>query len=164
MLYGGRASYVRQTDYPWARPLENQLRAIEADSETITTTWGTRQAAREVVQSMAPSAHDDESLVTWLAELQRLGSSPSDEIARRRMNLETDVRQVLSTIRVPTLVLHRTVDLVANIGESRYIAGHIPGATFAELPGVDHLIMVGDQESVVAAMERFVRRISGSVV
>ena len=157
VLYGSRASYVRQTDYPWAKPLENQRRAIEADSETINSTWGTRQAAREVVQSLAPSAQNDESLVTWLAELQRLGSSPSAEIARRRMNLETDVRHVLSAVRTPTLVLHRTVDLEANIGEGRYIAGHIPGATFEELPGVDHLIMVGDQESVVAAIERFVR-------
>ena len=164
VLYGSRASYVRQTDYPWAKPLENQRRAIEADSETINSTWGTRQAAREVVQSMAPSAQNDESLVTWLAELQRLGSSPSAEIARRRMNLETDVRHVLSAVRTPTLVLHRTVDLEANIGEGRYIAGHIPGATFEELPGVDHLIMVGDQESVVAAIERFVRGSSGAGV
>ena len=46
MLYGGRASYVRQADYPWARLLENQLRAIEADSKTVSTTWGTRQSAR----------------------------------------------------------------------------------------------------------------------
>ena len=164
VLYGGRASNVRQTDYPWAKPLENQRRAIEADSETIDTTWGTRQAARAVVQSMAPSAQDDESLVTWLAELQRLGSSPSAEIERRRMDLETDVRHVLSAVRTPTLVLHRTVDLEANIGEGRYIAGHIPGATFEELPGVDHLIMVGDQESVVAAVERFVRGSSGTGV
>ena len=111
---------------------------------------------------MAPSAQDDESLVTWLAELQRLGASPSDEIARRRMNLETDVRHVLPAVRTPTLVLHRTVDLEANIGESRYIAGHIPGATFEELPGVDHLVIVGDQESVVAAIERFVRRSSSA--
>ena len=164
VLYGGRASYVRQTDYPWAKPLENQRRAIEADSKTIDTTWGTRQAARAVVQSMAPSAQDDESLVTWLAELQRLGSSPSAEIARRRMDLETDVRHILSAVRTPTLVLHRTVDLEANIGEGRYIAGHIPGATFEELPGVDHLIMVGDQESVVTAIERFVRGSSGAGV
>jgi len=164
VLYGGRASYIRQADYPWAKPLENQLRAIEADSGSVTTTWGTRQSAREVVQSMAPSAQDDESLVTWLAELQRLAASPSEEIARRRMNLETDVRHVLSAVRTPTLVLHRTVDLEANIGESRYIADHIPGATFEELPGVDHLVMVGDQESVGAAIERFVRRSSGAGV
>jgi pimeloyl-ACP methyl ester carboxylesterase len=161
VLYGGRVSYVRQPDYPWAKPLESQLSAIEADSQTVTTTWGTRHSAREIVQSMAPSAHGDESLVTWLADLQRLGASPGDEIARRRMNLETDVRHVLSAIHMPTLVLHRTVDLVANIGESRYIADRIPGATFAELPGVDHLIVVGNQESVVAEIERFVQRISG---
>lgn len=160
VLYGGRASYVRQPDYPWAKPLENHLRAIETDSQSVTTTWGTKQAAREIVQSMAPSAHGDEALVTWLAELQRLGASPADEIARRRMNLETDVRPMLSAIRMPTLVLHRTVDLVANIGESRYIADHIPGATFVELPGVDHLIVTGDQESVIAEIERFVRQIN----
>jgi pimeloyl-ACP methyl ester carboxylesterase len=161
ILYGGRAAYTPRQDYPWPAPLERQQRDIAAASETIDATWGTKDAARAAVQSMAPSAEDDEALVTWLAESQRIGTSPGAELARRRMTLEIDVRRVLSAVQAPTLVLHRTVDLETNIGESRYIADHIPGATFEELPGVDHLIMVGDQEPVIAAVERFVRGLAG---
>jgi pimeloyl-ACP methyl ester carboxylesterase len=161
ILYGGRAAYAAREDYPWAEPLEKQQRDVEASGATIDQTWGTKQAAREIMQSIAPSAQDDETFATWLAELQRIGASPAAEIAQRRMNLEIDVRRVLSAVQAPTLVLHRTVDLEANIGESRYIADHIPGATFEELPGVDHLLVAGDQEPVVAAIERFVRGSAG---
>jgi class 3 adenylate cyclase len=71
------------------------------------------------------------------------------------MNTEIDVRNVLPAIRVPTLILHRTGDLDANIEEGRYIAARIPEATFLELPGPDHLPWVGDQGEVVDEIEGF---------
>ena len=157
ILYGGRAAHVRQDDYPWAEQLETLRRRVETEIETIADGWGSKQSARKIVQKAALSAQDDEELVTWLAALQRLGTSPDAEIERQRMNLEVDVRCILPVVRARTLVLHRTVDLVANIGEGRYIADHIPGAMFEELPGVDHFVMVGDQAPVFAAIERFVR-------
>jgi pimeloyl-ACP methyl ester carboxylesterase/transcriptional regulator with XRE-family HTH domain len=157
ILYGGSATYVQQPDYPWAAPRERQRQAIDAAAASLHQIWGTLAYAREEIRLWgAPSQADDEELVTWFAELMRLGASPGDEIARQRMNLEVDVRHLLPAIRVPTLVLHRTGDRGFRIEEGRYLAGHIPGAIFTELPGDDHLVWVGDQEPLLAAIERFI--------
>ena len=71
------------------------------------------------------------------------------------MNTLIDVRHVLPTIRVPTLVMHRVDDRDVNIEEGRYLAARIPGAKFIELPGTDHVIYAGDQDSVLAPVEKF---------
>jgi pimeloyl-ACP methyl ester carboxylesterase len=157
ILYGGRASYVQHPDYPWMRQVELQRQEIDATAETLYETWGTTESARESIRMRAPSAEDDEELVSWFAELQRLGASPGAEIARQRMNLEIDVRHILSAVRVPTLVLNRVGDRSANIGEARYIAERIPGAVLVELPGDAHLPHEGDQESLFSALEQFIR-------
>src|SRR5262249_40193127 len=62
---------------------------------------------------------------------------------------------ILPTIRVPTLVMHRTGDLESKVAEARYIAKQIPGARFVELPGGDHLPWVGDQNAVLDEIEEF---------
>jgi len=71
------------------------------------------------------------------------------------MNAAIDVRDVLPAIRVPTLILHRTEDRLLTIDEGRYVASLIPGATLIELPGEDHLPFVGDQDTMLDAIERF---------
>jgi class 3 adenylate cyclase len=71
------------------------------------------------------------------------------------MNTEIDVRAVLSAIRVPALVLHRSDDRDALVEEGRWIASQIPGASFVELAGGDHLFWVGDTDSVLAEIESF---------
>ena len=71
------------------------------------------------------------------------------------MNTQVDVRAVLPAIRVPALVLHRVGDLDANIEEGRFLARHIPGARFVELPGNDHLPWVGDQDAVLDEVQEF---------
>ena len=62
---------------------------------------------------------------------------------------------VLPSIRVPTLVLHRTGARCLRVEEGRYLASRIPGAQLVELPGDDHLPFVGDQEAILQAIERF---------
>ena len=74
------------------------------------------------------------------------------------MNAAIDVRGVLPSIRVPTLVLHRTGDRCLKVEEGRFLAEHIPGATFVEQPGDDHLPFVGDQEAMLSEIERFLSR------
>jgi len=71
------------------------------------------------------------------------------------MNGQIDIRQTLSAIRVPTLVLHRSGDLDTSIEEDRYLAAHIPGARFVDLPGADHLPWVGDQDTLVDEVQEF---------
>jgi len=65
------------------------------------------------------------------------------------MNSEADKREILPSIRVPLLVIHRTGDQCLSVEEGRYIACPIPGATFIELPGVNHLPFVGDQDTIL---------------
>jgi class 3 adenylate cyclase len=71
------------------------------------------------------------------------------------MNLEIDVRHVLPAIRVPSLVLHRSNELLVEVGCARYMAEHIPGAKYVELPGVDHLPWVGDVDALVGEIQEF---------
>jgi class 3 adenylate cyclase len=72
-----------------------------------------------------------------------------------RMNSEIDVRHVLPTIRVPTLVLHRTGDVTVDVEAGRYQAAHIPGARYVELAGIDHLPFAGDSEAVLQEIQEF---------
>src|SRR5438045_2840442 len=72
-----------------------------------------------------------------------------------RMNSYIDVREVLPTIRVPTLVLHRTGDHDVNVAEGRYLASRIPGAKFVELAGADHWISAGDTDAIADEIEEF---------
>jgi class 3 adenylate cyclase len=71
------------------------------------------------------------------------------------MNAEIDVRNVLPSIRVPALVIHRTNDQCLKVEEGRFVAERIPGAKFVELPGQDHLPFVGDQDIILDEMEEF---------
>ena len=134
-------------DYPWAPTIEQRNRDIEA----IERNWGVDADA----EHLAPSAARDEAFKERLATYFRRSASPGAAAALLRMNTEIDVRAVLPTIRVPTLILHRRGDLDANVEEGRWIASQIRGARFAELPGEDHLPWVGDQELLLAEVQGF---------
>src|SRR5678816_130219 len=84
-----------------------------------------------------------------------MGASPGAAVALTQMNAEIDVRNVLPSIRVPSLVIHRTEDQCLKIEEGRFVAERIPGAKFVELPGVDHLPFVGDQDAILDEVEEF---------
>jgi class 3 adenylate cyclase len=71
------------------------------------------------------------------------------------MNIEIDVRHVLPTIRVPTLILHRSGDRMMDPGGARYIAREIPGARYVEQPGTDHIPWLGDADAVVGEIQEF---------
>jgi class 3 adenylate cyclase len=107
------------------------------------------------MSDLAPSLAADETFKRHLAAYFRLSASPGSALALARMNTQIDVRNVLPTIGVPTLVLHRTGDLDSNVAEGRYIAERIPGAKFVELPGVDHMPWAGNQEDIIDEIEEF---------
>ena len=134
-------------DYPWA-PTPDQR---ERDIEEMERGWGSDSD----VEHLAPSAARDPAFADRLATYFRQSASPGDAAALMRMNTEIDVRAVLPTIGVPTLIMHRTGDLDANVEEGRWIASQIPGAKFVELPGDDHLPWVGDQDRILEEAERF---------
>jgi class 3 adenylate cyclase len=134
-------------DYPWAETDKER----DAYIAGLEVNWG----ADGDIRRIAPSAVGDSAFTKRLATYFRQSASPGDAAALLRMNSEIDVRAVLPAIRVPTLIVHRTGDLDSKIEEGRWIAGQIPGAKLLELPGDDHLPWVGDQDSVLDEVERF---------
>ncbi|HEY6638713.1 MAG TPA: adenylate/guanylate cyclase domain-containing protein [Solirubrobacterales bacterium] len=134
-------------DYPWAETPEQRERYIDE----LERNWGTDSD----VERIAPSAARDPAFAGRLATYFRQSASPGDAAALLRMNSEIDVRAVLPAISVPTLIIHRTGDLDSKVEEGRWIASQIPRAKLVELPGDDHLPWVGDQDSVLDEVERF---------
>ena len=110
------------------------------------------------IEVRAPSRMSDPAFRDWWASYLRMGASPGAAVALTRMNAEIDIRNLLPSIRVPTLVLHRTGDQCLKVEEGRYLASRIPGATFVELEGADHLPFVGDQEAILREIEQFLAR------
>ncbi len=84
-----------------------------------------------------------------------MGASPGAAVTLTQMNAEIDVRNVLPSVRVPTLVIHRKGDMCLKVEEGRFVASKIPGSKFIEFEGVDHLPFVGDQDEILDAIEEF---------
>ena len=99
---------------------------------------------------LAPSLANDPAAQQWQGRFERLGASPAAATALMRMNSQINISDIVSTIRVPTLVIHRTEDATINVEGGRYLAEHIPGARYIELPGKDHLPWVGDNAMEIA--------------
>ena len=150
VMIGSYARRLIDHDYPWGRTLE----AHEAFCDTLLRDWGGPVGLDE----RAPSQIDNAAFRDWWATYLRMGASPGAAVALTRMNAQIDVRDVLPAIQVPTLVIHRTGDRCLNVEEGRYLASHIPGATFVELPGEDHLPFVGDQDAVLDTIGQFLAR------
>ena len=99
---------------------------------------------------LAPSLANDPAARQWQGRFERLGANPAAATALMRMNSQIDISDIVSTIRVPTLVIHRTEDATINVEGGRDLAKHIPDARYIELPGRDHLPWVGDNAMEIA--------------
>jgi pimeloyl-ACP methyl ester carboxylesterase/DNA-binding SARP family transcriptional activator len=152
-LFGTFARMVAAPDYPagWSAEFFAQYQAA------LEQGWATgRGIARSV-----PSAGPDEQLMEWLGRLMRLSVSPAAARAILEFGASIDVRDQLSAIRAPTLVLHRTDDQWVHPENGRYLAEHIPTARFMELPGADHWPWFGDADSVLRPLEAFLDEVAG---
>ena len=136
-------------DYPWAPAAEHR----EESAADVERHWG--RLRPEDVEYYAPSRVGDAQFVRHLERYFRRAASPGAAAALLRMNAYIDVREVLPTIRVPTLVLHRAGDHDVNVAEGRYLASKIPGAKFVELAGADHWISAGDTDAIADEIEEF---------
>lgn len=146
-LFGSFANRLWSPDYPWAPTPERRTAWIEG----IAQGWG----GVTDLATLAPSQANDANFARWWSAFLRQSASPGAAIALAQMNARIDVRDLLPTVHVPTLVMHRTGDLDANVAEGRYIANHIPDAKFVELPGTDHLVFAGDFDAVVDELQEF---------
>ncbi len=141
VLYGGEARGLWAQDYPWASRSEDW----EASFQRMEQMWGTKEYLDRIVSSLAPSKLSDEPFTRWLSDMFRMGSSPGANLALARSEMMMDVTSILPAVRVPTLVIHLTGDRACNVEEGKFLARHIPGARFVELPGGDHLFYVEDR-------------------
>jgi class 3 adenylate cyclase len=113
---------------------------------TVEKRWGEGL----LVQLNAPSRAKDQAAIQWFGRIERDGASPGSIVALLRANYEIDVRHVLPSLAVPTLVLHRAGDALVPVAAGRYLAEHIPGAKYAELPGNDHLVLDQETQDLIA--------------
>jgi class 3 adenylate cyclase len=109
-----------------------------------------------MIDIFAPSLVGDAGLRALFGRYERESASPGSASAMVRLLYETDVRDLLPGIRVPTLVMHHTGARHLPPPLGKYIADHIPGARYLELPGADSLMWAGDQETMVAEIQEFV--------
>jgi pimeloyl-ACP methyl ester carboxylesterase/class 3 adenylate cyclase len=112
--------------------------------------------------AMCPSLANDETARQHWARFERQSASPAAAVAVFRMDAEIDVRSILPSVRVPTLVVHRTGDRVCRVEAGRYLGKNIPEARYFELPGVDHVPWVGDSSSVLEPIHEFLTGTPGA--
>jgi class 3 adenylate cyclase len=147
ILHGTFAKGSRSDDYPigWDD-------ADAADfQQFVHDEWAT-PARLEVI---APSAVGDEAFQQWLMTLNRLGASPRAAITLDEMTRRVDVRPMLERVTAPTLVLHRTGDRLNPVEHGRYLADHIAGSQYVELPGDDFIFWAGDTSAIADEIEEF---------
>jgi class 3 adenylate cyclase len=116
-----------------------------------------------MVQVNAPSRINDPAFVNWVANLERASASPGSIVSLIRANYEIDVRHVLSSISAPTLIFHRVGDSLVPVAAGRYLAEHIPGARYHELPGEDHMIQTLDPESLNLLLSEIEEFLTGTL-
>jgi class 3 adenylate cyclase len=147
VLFNTYAHFVQEDDYPWGfsrQDLDGRVAAIKE-------MWATAPSP----ELIAPSRAADEHFRSWYARSARYTVGP-DEIADLvRALYEADLRALLPSVSVPTLVLHREGDRFIQLGAGRYLAEHISNAKFVVIPGEDHLFYVGDTDACVDEIEDF---------
>ena len=147
VMIGTYAKRIRDAEYPWGPTAEQREQFFEVMREQ----WGGPVG----IEERAPSLAHDPQFRDWWATYLRMGASPGAAVALTKMNAEIDVRNVLPSIRVPSLVIHRSEDQCLKVEEGRFVAERIPGAKFVELPGDNHLPFVGDQDAILDEVEEF---------
>ena len=146
ILYGGFARFTKAPDYPHMGELSGYLRSVKH--------WGTGNT----LKGFAPSFAEDEEIRALWAKGERLCMTPAGYKRILEINALIDVRSVLPSIRVPTLVLHQRSDKVVPVANGRYFADHIPGARYIETPGQDHalpLLQTQHLQDIARAAEEF---------
>lgn len=143
-------SYARRAiaeDYPWGV----EKVKFEEFIETIRRDWGGPIGLND----RAPSVANDDRFRRWWARYLRMSASPATAVALTQSNEEIDVRHILPSIRVPTLIIHAKGDRAVKFEQGQHLAEQIPGAKFVSLPTEDHLPFVGCPELISDEVEEF---------
>ena len=148
VAFGSHPATLRDVDYPWGTtPAEREQLLAAVHAGTADPDW--------LLAAIAPGEAADAATRRWWTTFLQSAVSPAEASDWLRGLGPVDIRQVLGSIQVPALVLHRTGDRIANAHASRYMAQRLPNARFVELAGDDHFPFFGDQDAVVALTQEF---------
>lgn len=148
IVYGAMARSTQSDDHWWLPSVDD---FNQAGAELLLPSWGSGVA----IDVSAPSKQDDPETVAWYGHMERSSVSPGMIASVSAMFYDTDVRSVLPTVQVPTLVLHRRGDRLVNVRSGRYVSEHIPGAKLVEIPGIDHTPFFERSDEIVDEIEEF---------
>ena len=149
VLINSTARFRRAPDYPEGLP--DHL--VDRFVETMLSNWGSEGHPLAVAAS--PSLDADSEEREFVARYQRASASPGVIAQMMPLTIDADVRALLPSIRVPTLVLHRLENPYMRIGHGRYLGSHVEGARYVELPGPDHDPEAGDSDALIAEIQEF---------
>jgi pimeloyl-ACP methyl ester carboxylesterase len=148
IVWGAMARWFQAEDYPWGMTAEESERLVADCRENWPSLWYLTGPGAGI------SPDDHESLEFWIRYGQA-AASPAAAAALEEMNQQIDVRDILHTIRVPTLVMNRTGDPVAHVEAARQLANSIPGARFMEFPGDVHGMIGSESDRILEVIEEF---------
>ena len=149
ILCGAEVKEERTDDWPWGEATRADFEEW-LDLDRVIADWGNGLAADYIF----PNRRGDEAFRSWFGRLQTQSATPNDAVAFMRMAFEIDVRHVAPSVKVPTLILHRTDDPVCHVENARWLARAIEGARYLESPGNDHVPWV-DREEILAETQEF---------
>jgi class 3 adenylate cyclase/pimeloyl-ACP methyl ester carboxylesterase len=148
VLINAFARFLRNSEMPFGLPPESAERYVQLYREY--------SGRGELVDLISPSRSNDPGFRRWSTRSQRLGAGPGTVSAIYEAFMRTDLSGVLSSIRVPTLVVHREGDRHVRAGHARFLASRIPGARLVTLPGDDNEWFSGEIEPLFDEIEQFV--------
>jgi class 3 adenylate cyclase len=155
VLFDPMVRGLRSEQYPWA-PTEEEARERLA---AIRAGWGERTFLENLAAEWAPEVAADAAFRAWFVDHMRRSMTPGAAVTSFRAQMELDVTDVLSAVRVPTLVIPGP----ANPGPGHYLAARIRGAEIADLPPLRGVYTWVDDDAHYATMEAtaaFVRGLS----
>lgn len=155
VLFNATARFRKDTDFPWGGSQAD----VDRFAEAMERTWGTDT----VVPTVRDLGRGDAAYRRWLARANRLTMSPKQAGAYYRWLMNTDVRDVLPTVRAPTLVLHREDFKWISADQGRYVADHIPAARFVEIPGAEAMHYAEPTEGILQHVEDFLSALQDTV-
>ena len=136
ILYGAFARF--KSWFPTQEALKSLIKYIDSD-------WGSGQS----LPMVAPSKENDLAFQQWWGKFERLGASPGAVKTLMRMNSQIDTTDILQSVNVPTLIIHRKDDVAVDVEGGRFIAEQVPDAKYVELSGNDHLPWVGENSNQI---------------
>jgi pimeloyl-ACP methyl ester carboxylesterase/DNA-binding CsgD family transcriptional regulator len=148
VVMASTARTTKDDDYDLGMDIDD----VDAWVDRAVAHWGTGAS----VEVDGPTMSGDARYRAWAARLERHTVSPGDFAEAVRASLRYDVRPLLSSVRAPTLILHRRDDRAVPVANGHYLARRIPRAVLVELEGVEHTYFLGNQAGMIEAIRSFI--------